>query len=233
MSYTLVSEEDAPLRKIVRPLIKVLRTAYIQGTTVVKLLPSERAIRFYYKYRRKSYDLQWALDPGYRKGLLQLVDKTVGENDRVLDVGCGTGSATVIAAARAREVVGIDLSPEMIELAEEKVQKKSLDNTSLMATSVEHYHPEELFDKVISSFMIPHVKPNLRPAIYSCMYGFLKPGGTVGLFGSRGEVCDVYETRQKIEDNLRRAGFEDIEVYDIHDIYRIALARKPMKEKSS
>ncbi len=227
MSHTMVSEENAPLRKFLRPLIKLLRTAYIQGTTVVKLMPSERAIQLYYKFRHKSYDLQWSMDPGYRKGLRKLVELAIEENDRVLDVGCGTGTVTVMAAAKAREVVGIDLSPEMIELAREKAVKKGAANTTLIRSSVEGYRPEQPFDKVISSFMIPHVKPAFRPSIYSCMYAFLKPGGMVGLFGSRGEVCDVYEKRHIVEYNLGSAGFEDIEIFDIYDIYRIALARKP------
>lgn len=227
MTHTLASEEELPLRKIVRPLIKLARIAYIQGTTIVKLLPSERAIQLYYKIRRKSYDLQWAMDPGYRKGLTRLIDMVVEEDDRVLDVGCGTGSATVMAAAKARQVMGIDLSPDMIELAEEKVAKYSLSNCDLAASSVEDYSPKEPFDKVISSFMIPHVKPPLRPAIYAYMYRFLKPGGLIGLFGSRGEVCEVYETRGQVVDNMTRAGFKDIEIIDIYDIYRIALARRP------
>lgn len=227
MNGTMVSEDNAPFRKLMRPVIKALRTAYIQGTTVVKLMPSERAIQLYYKYRRKSYDLQWSMDPGYRKGLKRLVELAVEENDRVLDLGCGTGSATIQAATKCREIVGIDLSPDMIELAEEKVQKKCIGNCRLAATSVEDYHPDEPFDKVISSFMIPHVRPGLRPAIYSCMYNFLRPGGTVGLFGSRGEVCDVYETREEIEDNLTGSGFKDIVLYDVYDIYRIAIARRP------
>ncbi len=228
MNETLVSEDHAPFRRLLRPVIRALRTAYIQGTTVVKLMPSERAIQLYYKYRRKSYDFQWSMDPGYRKGLNKLIELAVEENDRVLDVGCGTGSATILAASMAKEVVGIDLSPDMIELAEEKVQKERLENISLLATSVEDYSPDSPFDKVISSFMIPHVKPGLRPSIYSCMYNFLKPGGVVGLFGSRGEVCDVYETREEIEENLTRSGFEDIVLYDVHDIYRIGLARRPL-----
>lgn len=232
MSYTLVSEDDAPWRRLLRPVIKALRLAYIQGTTVVRLLPSERAIQLYYKYRRKSYDLQWAMDPGYRKGLYKLIELCVEKDDRVLDVGCGTGSATVIAAGVAKEVVGIDLSPDMIELAQEKVAKQGVSNTTVLTTSVEDYRPRELFDKVISSFMIPHVKPRYRPSIYSCMYGFLKPGGLVGLFGSRGECCEVYETREEAFENLTRAGFQDIQVYDIYDIYRIALARKPESPKS-
>ncbi|MBI5572189.1 MAG: methyltransferase domain-containing protein [Desulfomonile tiedjei] len=228
MNETLVSEENAPFRRLLRPVIKALRLAYIQGTTVVKFLPSEKAIQLYYKYRRKSYDLQWSMDPGYRKGLTRLVELTIQEEDRVLDVGCGTGSATIMAAERAREVVGIDLSPHMIELAAQKVEEKNLLNTSVAATSVEGYHPDSPFDKVISSFMIPHVKPALRQSIYSCMYDFLKPGGLVGLFGSRGEVCDVYETREVIMENLSNAGFRDIVIHDVYDIYRIAIAKKPL-----
>ncbi len=227
MSQTMVSEDNAPLQKLFRPIIKILRTAYIQGTNVCSLLPSERAIRLYYKFRKKSYDLQWSMDPGYRKGLKNLVDLVIEKDDMVLDVGCGTASATIVAAVKAKEVVGIDLSPDMIQLAVQKVRKKGFDNTCLFATSVEDYRPETPFDKVISSFMIPHVKPELRPSIYSCMYDFLKPGGTVGLFGSRGEVCPVYETRQEVEDNLTRAGFTDIKLHDVYDIYRIVVARRP------
>lgn len=227
MNETMVSEDNAPLRKLMRPIVKALRTAYIQGTTVVKLMPSERAIQLYYKYRRKSYDLQWSMDPGYRKGLRKLIELTVDEDDSVLDVGCGTASATILAAAKCRQVVGIDLSPDMIELGQEKINKKGLQNCTLVATSVEDYRPLEPFDKVISSFMIPHIRPRLRPSIYSCMYNFLKPGGLVGLFGSRGEVCDVYETREEIEENLSRSGFADIIVHDVYDIYRIAVARRP------
>jgi len=158
-----------------------------------------------------------------------LVELVVEKGDHVLDVGCGTGSATVVAAPQAREVVGIDLSPHMIELAEEKTKKKSICNTCLFATSVADYHPDTHFDKVISSFMIPHVNPHMRPMIYSCMFNFLKPGGLVGLFGSRGEVCDVYETREEIIENLTRSGFTDIKLYDVYDIYRIAVAKRPEK----
>jgi len=227
MNDTMVSEDNAPLRKLMRPIVKALRTAYIQGTTVVKLMPSERAIQLYYKYRRKSYDLQWSMDPGYRKGLRKLINLTVQEGDSVLDVGCGTASATVLAAQKCLEVVGIDLSPDMIELGREKINKEAIQNCTLVATSVEDYRPAQPFDKVISSFMIPHIRPWLRPSIYSCMYNFLKPGGLVGLFGSRGEVCDVYETMEQIEENLSRAGFAEITVYDVYDIYRIAIAKRP------
>ena len=59
------------------------------------------------------------------------------------------------------------------------------------------------------------------------MFNFLKPGGLVGLFASRGEVCDVYETREGNPRETYRAGFTDIKLYDVYDIYRIAVAKRP------
>ncbi|MEW6350160.1 MAG: methyltransferase domain-containing protein [Thermodesulfobacteriota bacterium] len=232
MNHTMVSENHVLLERILRPIIRALRTAYIQGTSVVKLMKSDRAIKLYYKYRCQSYDLQWSMDPGYRKGLARLVQLAVNPSDRVLDVGCGTGSATLRAAGLAREVVGIDLSPHMIKLAREKTAKDGITNTAFVAAKVEDYAPEKPFDKVISSFMICHLPQELRPSIYSCMFNFLKPGGRVALFGSRGEVCNVYETRDQVETNLRRAGFADIEIIDLYDIYRIATARRPSDESA-
>ena len=41
----------------------------------------------------------------------------LGPNDRVLDVGCGTGAAVRAAARIARRAVGVDVSPRMIERA--------------------------------------------------------------------------------------------------------------------
>ncbi len=39
---------------------------------------------------------------------------------RVLDAGCGTGALSVAAAARGAEVVAIDLSPTLVQLADER-----------------------------------------------------------------------------------------------------------------
>lgn len=51
-------------------------------------------------------------------GLLELLAAKPGE--RILDVGCGTGHLTGKIAASGAAVVGIDLSPEMIQQAREK-----------------------------------------------------------------------------------------------------------------
>lgn len=46
---------------------------------------------------------------------------------RVLDVGCGTGEHTLLAASRGLEATGVDAAPTAIGLAREKAAQRSLD----------------------------------------------------------------------------------------------------------
>ena len=49
------------------------------------------------------------------KGLVELLAPQAGE--RILDVGCGTGALTAEIAGRGAEILGVDLSEEMISQA--------------------------------------------------------------------------------------------------------------------
>ena len=42
---------------------------------------------------------------------------------RILDAGCGTGALSIEAAQRGAEVIAIDLSPNLIRLAKERVSR--------------------------------------------------------------------------------------------------------------
>lgn len=52
----------------------------------------------------------------------------VNARSRVLEVGCGTGIISLAIAPQAGEVVGVDLSPAMVALAEEKAQNQGFHN---------------------------------------------------------------------------------------------------------
>jgi ubiquinone/menaquinone biosynthesis C-methylase UbiE len=77
------------------------------------------AARRWFDHRAAGYEdgatSRWR-DPVQRASLEAL---DLAPEDRLLDVGCGTGAASRIAAATATSVVGIDLSPGMIGRAEE------------------------------------------------------------------------------------------------------------------
>ena len=54
-------------------------------------------------------------------GLLQ------DSRDPVVDLGCGTGSVSALLAQRGHQVFGVDVSPRMIEVAENKARRAGLD----------------------------------------------------------------------------------------------------------
>ncbi|MBK8024900.1 MAG: methyltransferase domain-containing protein [Chloroflexi bacterium] len=61
-----------------------------------------------------------------RRGTIQLA--SIPRNAAVLDVGCGTGTLTLLAKAEAGDagvVCGIDASPEMIAVAQEKALQQN------------------------------------------------------------------------------------------------------------
>jgi len=50
----------------------------------------------------------------------------IQEGQRVLDLGCGTGALTLRAAGKKAMVKGIDINPQMLEIAQERVKKANL-----------------------------------------------------------------------------------------------------------
>ena len=51
------------------------------------------------------------------RGMLELVAEAVPSGSRLIDLCCGTGALALLCAARCEEVLGVDISPAMIEYA--------------------------------------------------------------------------------------------------------------------
>jgi len=82
----------------------------------------------------------------------------INEGDTVLDIGCGAGVDTLIAAMMVGangKVVGIDLTPEMLETAQQNLSKTAFKNLEFLESSAESLSfPDESFDIVISNGVI-------------------------------------------------------------------------------
>jgi SAM-dependent methyltransferase len=70
-------------------------------------------------YRSPDLESFWAGGEQALDGMLAAVGAEVGEDDCVVDIGCGVGRLTRVLAHRARWVIGVDVSAEMLARAAE------------------------------------------------------------------------------------------------------------------
>ncbi len=100
--------------------------------------------------------------------LVEILAAQVGE--RVLDLGCGTGQLSAQIAAAGAEVVGIDLSAEMIEAAREQFL-----GLSFAVGDARDFSFTEPFDAVFSNATLHWVKP--PEEALACIAACLGQGG--------------------------------------------------------
>ncbi len=129
------------------------------------------------------YDSKHAFVSRQAKGLVDLLAAKPGE--RVLDLGCGTGTLSAEIAASGAEVVGVDRSPEMINEARKKFAALRFEVCD--ARSLE-FSTE--FDAVFSNAAL-HWIPEAARVVEGAARA-LKPGGRfVAEFGGKGNVQKV------------------------------------------
>ncbi len=100
--------------------------------------------------------------------------------DRVLDVGCGTGSLTLTArsyAGSSGSVYGIDASPEMIEAAQAKAVQSGLEAVFEIGLIENIPYPEATFDIVMNRLVMHHLPDDLKRKGMAEILRVLKPGG--------------------------------------------------------
>jgi len=103
----------------------------------------------------------------------------IHEGERVLDIGCGCGVDAMIAATMigpTGQVVGIDMSFEMLQRARNSLNQTHLSNVSFQELSAEELPvPNQHFDVVISSGAF-NLIPDKVKALTE-VYRVMKPGG--------------------------------------------------------
>jgi ubiquinone/menaquinone biosynthesis C-methylase UbiE len=126
-------------------------------------------------------------DAGIRLLTLGRLDKAydrlagyVGPGQQVLDLGCGTGALTLRAAKRGACVKGIDINPQMLEIARQRVTREGLTgNVELVEMGVAELDGEEAnhYDVVMSGLFLSEL--NEREAAYTIREAvrILRPGG--------------------------------------------------------
>ena len=120
------------------------------------------------------------LDAAQRHKMALTLDRArVGPGMRVLDIGCGWGSATRAIARRNAQAVGITLADQQLTLAEQRLPQALRDRISYRLEDYRRHAAENpaAYDCVISIGMFEHVGRRHFVNYYRAINRLLKPGG--------------------------------------------------------
>jgi ubiquinone/menaquinone biosynthesis C-methylase UbiE len=163
---------------------------------------------------------------------LTLQHMQIAPAERILDIGCGTGSLTLLAARQLGadgSIIGIDAAPNMIAIARKKASAAAI-TSARFETAIAESLPfaDGEFTMVVNSMFCHHIDLELKNLAFREMYRVLVPGGRLitadidrpsTLLGwLTGWLGRWLLLQPELEDNLRgllpelmaQAGFDDV-----------------------
>lgn len=184
------------------------------------------ALRF--TFLTPFYDplLRWGMrEETFKNRLIE--HARIGPNFRVLDLGCGTGTLTILVkqSQPAAEVIGFDGDPQVLEIGRIKAAQQNVNITFDQGMAYQLPYPAESFDRVISSLVLHHLTREDRQRALGEVYRVLKRGGEFWIidFGKPHDALafvislvmrNLERTKDLIQgllpDQLRGAGFQEV-----------------------
>ena len=131
-----------------------------------------------------------------RSELARLLDDAIPPDARVVEVGCGTGQASLFLARGDRLVVGADLTRASLLLAADAARRLSVSRVRLVETDLRRPGLRAgAFDVVYCSGVLHHTPD--PAASFAAIARLARPGGVV--------VVGVYNAYARLPHRLRRA----------------------------
>lgn len=175
----------------------------------------------------------------------------IQEGQRILDLGCGTGTlAILIKRAHPKvKVVGLDADPEVLNIARTKLEAARIEAQLDQGLASALPYASGSFDRILSSLFFHHLSTEVKQQAVHEAFRVLRPGGELHIadWGKPTnpamrlafvvvQLLDGFATtadnmKGLLPDFLRLAGFESVETTECYStplgmlsLYR---ARKP------
>lgn len=146
---------------------------------------SKEAVLVYDKIA-ESYANEFSNPSDYIDEFLNLLTK----GGKILDVGCGVGVDANHMVSKGFNVIGIDLSDEMLKLAKRKFPNIKFEKLDMRELSFEL----ESFHGIFVAFSLIHIPKKDVPEVLSKLYGFLKKEGLIYIAIQEGESQEISVT---------------------------------------
>lgn len=122
------------------------------------------------------------------------------EGETVLDLGAGAGFDVFLAASKVGatgKVIGVDMTPEMLEKAIENATKNNIENVDFRLGEIENLPVEDNSVDVVISNCVINLSTNKRK-VFKEIYRVLKPGGRIAI----SDMALRKELPKHVKDNM-------------------------------
>ena len=158
------------MRESIKPNKKLSETKKMQITHMFNRISK--------RYDILNRTITFGIDVLWRKKVVELLKKE--KHNSLLDLATGTGDLVIeLAKLDADKIIGLDISPGMLEMGRLKVKKKQLDDKieMLLGDSEALHFDDHTFDAVTIAFGIRNFE-NLDLGLHEIIR-VLKPNGTL------------------------------------------------------
>lgn len=122
------------------------------------------------------------------------LDKEIPYNSKILEAGCGTGQLCNYLANNNREIVGIDLSENSLQLANKFAFDNKIQNVYFFRMNIlENFFKKEYFDVIISNGVLHHTAVPYKS--FCELTKLLKKDGiiVIGLYHKYGRLITYFK----------------------------------------
>jgi len=135
----------------------------------------DRAARFWDKIAERYSKRPVADEAAYQKKL-QVTREYFRPDMEVLEFGCGTGATAITHAPYVKHIQAIDISSEMIGIAQGKANAKNVKIVTFKRSTIDEFSVSDQTLDVVLGLSILHLLDN-KEEVTANVHRMLKPGG--------------------------------------------------------